>query len=185
MKFFSRYIMTKEHIRLLRESRRVFVKEKVVDYGGNFLEHVQHEKGIWVAPVDDPILEELDHLQIYEQPIFDKVVGRWKNYEYDSLSWRLKKYMREKDVVFFDRWYRKQKFKDMVPIDEIDKRLQILEREKGELTNEDIEAVILGRRRTSTYKKARDSARRAYANLLGLIRANLDRFDAFVTLTFA
>ncbi|WP_420769192.1 rolling circle replication-associated protein (plasmid) [Parageobacillus thermoglucosidasius] len=177
--------MTKEHIRALRESRRVFVKDKLVDFDGNFVEHVHHEKGVWVAPIDDPILEELDSLQIYEQPIFDEEVGRWVNYDYSSLSWRLKKYMQEKDSVFFDRWYKKQKFKDIVPVEEFDKRIQRLEKEKGELSNEDIEAILVGKRKTSTYKKARDSARRAYASLIGLIRANLDKFNAFVTLTFA
>jgi hypothetical protein len=177
--------MTKEHIRLLRESRRVFVKEKIVDYGGNFLEHVQHEKGIWVAPIDDPILDEINSIQIYDRPIWNKEVGRFVNYDYSSLSWRLKKYMQEKDAEFFNRWYKKQKLKDMIPLEEYDKRLQRLEREKGELTNEDIENVLTGKNKTSVYKKARDSARRAYSSVLGLIRANLDKFDAFVTLTFA
>lgn len=185
MKFFSKYIMTREHVRALRESRRVFVKDKLVDFDGNFVEHVHHEKGIWVAPADDPILDELDSLQVYEQPIFDKTVGRWKNYDYNSLSWRLKKYMQEKDAEFFNRWYKKQKFKDLIPVEEIDKRLLRLEKEKGVLTSEDIEDILTGKNKTSICKKARDSARRAYASLIGLIRANLDKFDAFVTLTFA
>lgn len=185
MKFFSKYIMTREHIRALRESRRVFVKDKLVDFDGNFVEHVHHEKGIWVAPADDPILDELDSLQIYEQPVFDETVGRWRNYDYNSLSWRLKKYMQEKDVEFFNRWYKKQKLKDLIPVEEIDKRLLQLEKEKGVLTSEDIEDILTGKNKTSTYKKARDSARRAYSSLIGLIRANLEKFDAFVTLTFA
>lgn len=185
MKFFSKYIMTREHIRALRESRRVFVKDKLVDFDGNFVEHIHHEKGVWVAPIDDPILEELDSLQIYEQPIFDKEIGRWVNYDYSSLSFRLKKYMQEKDAVFFNKWYKKQKLKDIVPVEEYDKRLQRLEKEKGELTNEDIESVLVGKQKTSTYKKARDSARRAYSSMLGLVRTNLEKFDAFVTLTFA
>ncbi|MBY6269938.1 MAG: hypothetical protein CW344_17270 [Parageobacillus thermoglucosidasius] len=186
MKFFSKYIMTKEHMRFLRESRRVYAKEKVVEFSGNFLEHTRHERGIWVRPENDPILEELDALKIYDEPVWDSEAKRWKNYEYSSLSWSLKSYISRMDPIAFNKWYKKHKLMDILQVQEFDKRLQLIEKEKGELTSEDIECALLGRgRTTSIYKKAKDSARRAYSNLLGLIRANLDKFDAFVTLTFA
>ncbi|MBY6270398.1 rolling circle replication-associated protein [Parageobacillus thermoglucosidasius] len=185
MKFFSKYIMTKEHMRFLRESRRVYVKEKVVEFSGNFLEYTRHERGIWVRPKNDPILEELDELEIYDEPIWDSEAKRWKNYEYSLLSWNLRRYISKMDSVAFAKWYKKHKLKDLLQVQDFDRRLQLIEKEKGELTNEDIESVLLGRKKSSIYKKAKVSARRAYSNLLGLIRANLDKFDAFVTLTFA
>lgn len=186
MKFFSKFIMTKEHLKYLRESRKVYVNAKVVDYSSHFFEHVHHEKGIWVYPSDDPLLDEINNIKTYGELFFDEKIKRYKNYDYDSLSRCLKVYMQKKDADFFNKWYKQHKFKDNVHEWNFDRQIAILEREKGELTNEDLEAVLLGKVMvTSTYKKAKDSARRAYSNLLGLIRANLDKFGSFFTLTFA
>lgn len=188
MKFFSKYIMTREHIRALRESRKVYVKHKVVDYALNFVEHYDFAGGVWVYPENDSLLEEIEKIKIYDKPVYDERIGRYVNYDYYSLSYQLRAYMQKKDAEFFDKWYKKHKFKDAVPVHEYDRCLKRLEEEKGELTNDDLEAVLIGKvetQKASTYKKARFSARRAYANLLGLIRANLDKFESFVTLTFA
>jgi len=74
-----------------------------------------------------------------------------------------------------------------VPTEEYDKRLEKLERYKSDYSDEDFENyVMLGRPvPTPNYKKAYDSARRAYAAVNSYLKSNVHTLTNFVTLTFA
>lgn len=183
-KFFSRSFLHDYHIKALKDSRRVYVKNKVMEYDSNFVEHVNSEKGILVLPKKDELLDMINNVERFDYVIHAIKTGEYCNYIYDDLPDKLKKYMREKDHMFFTMWLRRHKNCLNVDYDAKEGRLQ---RVKGEVTVNDFEKhVMLGKPIPSTIgKKAKESSRRSYKEVNALIKCNINDFKYFVTLTFA
>ena len=178
-KFFSTKYMKKGHIAWLRRSRRIIASDKVVAYGDAFLEHYEFEKSIWVYPEDDWLIKELDQLEI----------GENGEYDYSKLSPAFKKYMRFKDDEFFNKAFSLWKSADLIAGRKLDRALDNLEeRYQRELFTDEIQSLLnneITAKITPTWVKAKNSSRKAYKTVNGLIKANLDKFTSFVTLTFA
>lgn len=179
-KFFSTKKMLPGHIKALRRSRRVLASEKVLTYdNGSFFEHSHFEKAVYVLMPNDPILKELDALEIAENG----------DYDYSSVSPVIKRYMRLKDDEFFNKAYSEWKNSDRFKTLREEREIERIEEhyERG-LFSDELETILSGDKvkfETSSYIKAKKSNRRAYKTVLELIRANLETFESFITLTFA
>jgi len=107
-----------------------------------------------------------------------------KNYDWGLLSPSMKRFIREQDIVAYNRQYA-----DIYKInyDAYDRRIERLRAIYPVITDDMlVDYVLLGKTiPTTSYKKAMDSARRSYKKVNGIIKANLDVFDTFITLTFA
>ena len=171
--------MKKGHIDWLRRSRRVLASDKIVHYDGSFMEHYEYENAVWVYPKDDWLLKELEQLEIGEEG----------EYDYKKLSPAFKKYLRFKDDEFFNKAYSLWKASNVIAGRKLDRALDGLEEKYDrELFADEIQSLLnneLKAKITPTWVKAKNSSRRAYKTVNELIRANLDKFDTFVTLTFA
>lgn len=179
-KFFSTKYMTKGHLDALKKSRKVPVTEKVMHYdGGAFLEHMKYEKALYVYPKDDAILKELDELDL----------GENGEYDYKSLSSEFKKYMRLKDDEFFNKAFSEWKFSREIELARQERAIDNLEDYYDrELFEDELIDILSGDKpkiEKPVFVKARNSSRRAYKTVIELIRANLDKFETFITLTFA
>ena len=179
-RFFSTKYMTKGHIDAIRRSRRILVTDKVLNYdSGMFLEHINYGQPLFVKPKDDPILKELEGLQL----------GEFGEYDYSSLSKEFKRYMRFKDDELFNKayhdWKNSDRFADLKKDRIID---QLEDKYDRDLFESELFDVLSGKRVKNVkpvWVKARASNRRAYKTVLELIRANLNTFESFITLTFA
>lgn len=191
LKFFSKAVMMPHHIKALRKYRKIITNEKVIDYQGNMVDVVKFEKPIYVFPLSDSILTELDNLVINDDC----------SYDYSGLSSEFKRYMKEIDERCYQNEYRYYKeferrnersneFLDRV-LTQVDYVRYEFEEKGLEFTEEHEEQYFrmfyetLNKRKDTDYEKARRSARRRYEKVLGLIRSNLDSFENFVTMTFA
>lgn len=179
-RFFNTKKMLEGHVKALRRSRRKLVTEKVLNYENElFFEHDSFEKAVYVMPDDDFILNELATIEIAENG----------DYDYSALSPAFKRYMRLKDDEFFNKayndWANRDKMKELRENREIDKVEGHYDRG---LFESELEMILSGDRvkiETPMHIKARKSNRRAYKTVMELIRANIDMFESFVTLTFA
>lgn len=172
LKYFSKTYMTDEAIRWLKRSRKEIVYGKLVEFENGILELYDFEKPILVKKQNDSLLQEIETL-------------KEGLYDFDKLSSSLKKYMREKDNLFFNKAYR-----EYVRSKEIDNvvRGEIIALESLNVNPEEFMNFWNGRKKLHTtpeWKKLKDSTRRTYKTVNDLIRANLTKFDVFVTLTFA
>lgn len=171
--------MKKGHIDYLRRSRRVLATDKIVHYEGGFMEHYEYEQAVWVYPKDDWLLKELEAMEI----------GKEGEYDYKKLSPEFKRYMRFKDDEFFNKAYSLWKSAHVIAGRKLDRAIDSMEeRFDRELFAEEIQSLLnneIKAKITPTWVKAKNSSRRAYKSVNELIRANLDKFDTFVTLTFA
>lgn len=188
MKFFSKKFLTDEHIKVLKNSRKIYAKDKIVKHAGNFVEVINFEKRIKVLPEKDEILEMIDQVERFD-PEWNLIMNadweEYRNYRYEDLPPKLRSYMSNMDDYYFAVWFSKltksNSFERYQRLE--DRLLQMNE----EITDEEFEKyVLLGQPIPNTLgKKAKDSARRSYKVVNGYIKSNIHRFTNFVTLTFA
>lgn len=168
---------------------------RIVDYGGNWLQVSTHEKLVWVNG-SGLLYEEYEKLVERTKDVWIKFImvpdgngGQiekmvpW-NYDFDSLPRILRDHIEEQDEKMFHRYY--SYFKG-VSAEEYNRRLERLEKIIPDFTDGDFQRyVMLGHPLpTPQYKKALDSARRAYGKVKALLMCNINDFSEFVTLTFA
>lgn len=164
-----------------------FKAQRIVDYGGNWLQVSTHEKMVRVNGTS-PLHEEFERLVERTKDVWfhivDGKITRPKNYDYDSLSRSFRAYMKDQDERAYHEYYRRL---SGVGVDEYNRRLERLEKLLPEYTDDDFERyVMLGYGLpTPQYKKALDTARRAYGKVKALLMCNINDFSEFVTLTFA
>lgn len=188
MKFFSKKFLDEEMILALKESRKVYVKNKVVNYNDNFIELINFEECLRVYPEQDELLDMINDIKLFDEwERLDWVLeyGYDANYDYSNLPKKLRNYMQEMDALFFARWMNRVK---RSPCNyNYDAREERLEKMIPEYSEEEYKRhVILGQPVPSTLgKKAKDSARRSYKKVREICSANVHTFDTFVTLTFA
>lgn len=186
MKYFSKRFIEKEDIEILKKTRRRFVRNKIINHNGNFVEHLNTERYFAVVPEDDEILKLIEE---YLEPALDDTWfdEKWrpKNYDYSKLPSKLKSYMYAMDSLFFHNHY--TEVSEGVSVQEYNRILARIESTMPEYTQGDIDDyLMLGKPiPTPLGKKARDSARRAYKTVNGILKANINKFSHFVTLTFA
>lgn len=187
MKFFSKEFMTDEHLKALIESRKKYVRNKIVRHNGNYLEVVNMEKGLRVLPKpeEDELLKEILEIERFDEIIHVLKTGEYKNYHYEKLSKRLRNYMQSLDALLLGGWIRKVKYSPSE--EEYNRKEERLEKLIPNYTEEDyLNHVILGKPIPTTLgKKAKESGRRAYKTVKEILMSNVGRFKYFVTLTFA
>jgi hypothetical protein len=158
-----------------------------VNHNGNFLEHIKMQKYITVsADEDDEIINLIElHLDTAVNDIWFDEQWRPKNYDFELLPKKLKKYMHEWDMTFYNLYAHRVMNKPKA--EDYNRRIERLEKAMPEYTDDDFEAhVLIGRPIPSTIgKKAKESARRAYRMVNALLKSNVNRFTHFVTFTFA
>lgn len=160
---------------------------RIVDYGGNWLQVSTHEKMVRVNG-KNKLYEEYERLVERTKDVWfhieDEKIVRPKNYDYELLSRSFKKYMKDQDERAYHEYYRRLKG---VSEEEYNRRLERLEKTLPDYTDDDFERyVMLGNSLpTPQYKKALDTARRAYGKVKALLMCNINDFTEFVTLTFA
>jgi hypothetical protein len=185
MKFFSKILITDEQIKMLKESRKVYVRNKVISHNGNFVEFVNMEKGLKVYPKQDDIIDLIkEHL---EPRLDDYWLEDYKlhNYKFDRLPSKLKKYMLEKDSLFFSFWLKRVTYTTSTEM--YNSREERLSKLIPDYSDDDyIKYVLLGHGIPSTIgRKARESARRSYKTVMSLLKSNVNLFTNFMTFTFA
>lgn len=179
--------MLPKHLKALKDSRKVFTKNKLINYNSNFIEHVMMDKGMYVFPKNDELLEMINSIHIFDElEQFDYVMEHdlkeWVNYDFNSLPDKLKNYMAEKDYFFYSIECNRH-----FSTPDYDRREERLFSMRSEVSIEEFERyVLLGHSiPTALGKKAKDSARRAFYTVTDYIRCNVHLFKQFVTLTFA
>lgn len=190
--------MNDKHLKALRDSRKIYVKNKRVVYSDNFVEFYKNEKSRKILPDNDEILKMINDIKILnENEVFLQLLqtGKYQNYDFESLPKELKRYMRQIDNYYFEVEYQQYlRQKNGVNIEEYEKKEEqfykvygALEGVEGAIERSGLyeKHVILGHNISTLGKKAKDSARRAYKTVIGLYRANAHKFKYFVTLTFA
>ena len=94
MKFFDKKIMTDEHIIALRESRKIKVKNKIINYNNNFIELINMESGLRVFPENDELLDMINSIERFD-PDWNCFVNQdwneYRNYKYEELPPKLKR----------------------------------------------------------------------------------------------
>ena len=188
MKFFDKKIMTDEHIIALRESRKIKVKNKIINYNNNFIELINMESGLRVFPENDELLDMINSIERFD-PDWNCFVNQdwneYRNYKYEELPAKLKRYMRDMDALFFARWMKS--VNRSAPCSYYEQKEERLLTMIPNYTEEEYaKYVVLGQPIPSTLgKKAKDSARRSYKTVSALFKANAELFKQFVTFTFA
>lgn len=185
LRFFNYYTLESHHIKALKDSRKVFVKNKIVDYNSNFAELIKMEKGIYVLPKNDEILDMINDIHFldgWEQFEYSTRVGKWCNYIFEDLPLKLQRYIKDLDFQYYNLSYSKH-----VSSPDYDRREQRLFSLISEPSMDEYERyVLLGHSIPSTLgKKAKESSRRSFYTVTDLIRSNVHLFKHFVTLTFA
>lgn len=190
LRYFSRSVITREHIENLKNSLKKNKKNKIINYNDNFIEHTVMEKGIRLLDKEDEIfllikeyLEPwLDDWYVMQKQI---ELGRWQAYDFYKLPRKLQSYMLSVDTMLHANWWRNVGYS--TSIEEYDRREQQLKSLIPEYTQDDYDRyVLLGHRIPDTDgKKARAAARRAYKVLNEIIKCNIDKFEQFVTFTVA
>lgn len=189
MKYLSKRYLSWSDFEYLREGRKRYIYKKIINHNDNFVETMDYQipMSIMPGPGEDEILDLLDgelEPRLRDPWFIFTDDGRalpW-NYDYDKLSPKLKSYLWQMDALLFERAYRSGRTDDFY-----DRRIDRLEKVLPEYTDADFERyVIVGEPiPTPEAKKAKDSARRAYKAVNGIIKSNINRFSHFVTLTFA
>lgn len=179
--------MTDEHIKLLRDSRKIYAKDKIVKHGDNFVEVVNFEKRVKVYPENDELLDMINNIERFDASWNLVVHQDWeeyRNYRYEDLPRKLKTYISKMDHYYFAVWYSKLTTNSMDRYERAEQRLLDLQ---GEISDEAfLNHVVLGKPIPNTLgKKAKDSARRSYKMVNQYIKTNIHRFTNFLTFTFA
>lgn len=187
MKYFSKKFLRSSDLKVLRKGLLETRSHRIVDYGGNWLQVSHHDKLVHIKGQGDLWIE------------YERLVERCKdvwidfesnppcpfNYDWSSLSPAFKRYMREQDEiqyhVYYSRLFKGQSTEDY------NRRLDKLEKYMESYNDDDFRKyVLLGYPiPTPNYKKALDSARRAYNQVNGLLKSNINEFTEFLTFTFA
>lgn len=188
MKFFDKKIMTDEHIIALRESRKIKVKNKIINYNNNFIELINMESGLRVFPENDELLDMINSIERFDPDwncFINQDWGEYRNYKYEELPAKLRRYMHDMDALFFARWVKSVNRSAPVSYYE-QKEERLFTMIPGFTEEEYAKYVVLGHPIPSTLgKKAKDSARRSYKTVSALFKANAELFKQFVTFTFA
>jgi hypothetical protein len=187
LKFFSEKFLTDEHIKVLRESRKIYAKDKIVRHGDNFVEVVNFEKRMKVFPQKDELLHMIDSIERFDAEwnmVQHMSWDEYRNYRWEDLPSKLRSYIRNFDSYYFSVWFNKLTSKQYDRYDRAERRLLEV---KGAVTDDDFEKyVLLGKPIPNTLgKKAKDSARRSYKTVNNYIKSNIHRFTTFLTFTFA
>lgn len=145
-----------------------------------------HEKLVRVR-VQGDLSDEFDRLVERTKDVwinFDAPTPYPYNYEWDRLSSAMKRYIKEQDEIHYHEYYKRLQGPST---DDYNRRLERLMKVIPDFTDDDFKRyVILGHSPpTPGYKKALDSARRAYQTVNGLLKCNVHEFTDFITLTFA
>lgn len=186
LKYFSERFIRKEDIDILKKTRRKYVRHKVINHNGNFVEHLTTEKLMGVVDRDDEIYKMIkEHLEPALEDVWFDEKWRPKNYSYRSLPRELRSHIFAVDQMMYDVAYKEHA--NGIGADEYNRRVDKLRMLIPDHTDDDfVDYVLLGKTiPTPLGKKAKDSARRAYKTVNGLFKANINRFTHFVTLTFA
>ena len=171
--------MSPEQLKSLKDYRKKYVCDSVINYGGAFVEHKKFEKGIWVKPKDgeDHVLEYLKR--------FDKEY----KYNFNQLPKAIQNYFLFVDEVLYQKEYRQHDTNLDDAIKKYEKMIEKAEKVNGrELTYEETLEIIEGKKiryEDTTFKKLRRSVNRAYGMIQAYSRCNTDVFKYFVTFTFA
>lgn len=180
--------MTDEHLKALRDSRKVYASDKIVRHNNNYVEVINYEKRMKVYPKNDELLDMINSVERFDAEwncITNMSWDEYRNYRYEDLPSKLRAYMSSIDAYYFAVWLSKLTKTDSFERYERaeDRLLQI----KGEVADDDfVKHVLLGNPIPNTVgKKAKDSARRSYKQVNAYIKSNIHRFTRFVTLTFA
>ena len=194
LRYFNIHYLSDNDLKLLQRGLYELQYSKLIDYGGNFVEVIKHEKAIRSAR-SHGLYEEFQRLKetcketyIVMPPAGDLTPRNTypQNYVWGDLSKEMRDYIKYQDVVCYERQY--AEIKHGVPLEQYDRRLDRYYKYYGlDGTDELFERhVLLGHPvPTAGYKKAMDSARRAYKTINGLVKANISDLGYFVTLTFA
>jgi hypothetical protein len=189
LRFFSKKFLTDEHIKKLKDSRKIYAKDKVIQHGDNFVEVINYEKRVKVYPQNDELLDMINSIEFHcpiEYMIMNGITKKnYCNYIYDDLPSKLRSYMSKMDAYFFAVWFSEHmNGNSFVRYQRLEDRLYAV---NDAVTDEDFEKyVILGRSIPSTLgKKAKDSARRSYKSVNAIIKTNIHKFTTFLTFTFA
>jgi hypothetical protein len=185
LRYFSKREITAEQIEVLIESRKIIVKDKIINHNGNFVEHVNMEHGLKVLPENDLILEQIRRHLIPCLEDFWLEDFQLNNYRFNDLPRELKRYMLDKDSLFFSFWCKRVTYRPS--IDQFDRMEERLERMIPDYTEGQYARHVINGQAipTSLGKKAKDSARRSYKTVNSLIKSNIHLFKNFVTFTFA
>lgn len=135
------------------------------------------EKAIRVKPKDDPVL-------MLMQEILIPLIGS-SDFQYKNLPSAIKKEMFKLDSLYFEQWVNKKKKQaDVDYYDDREKKLSVV---IPNYTPEEYEKyVLLSHPIPSTLgRRAKESARRAYKTINGLLKSNIHLFKTFITLTIA
>lgn len=171
--------MSPEQLKILKDYRKKYVCDSVVDYGGAFVEHKKFEKGIWVNPKsgDDSVYEYLKR--------FDKEY----KYKFSELPKPVRDHMLMVDEVLYQKTYRQHENNIDDAIRNYEKMIEKAEKIQGrQLTYSETLEILEGKKvryEDTTFKKLRRSVNRAYGMIQAYSRCNTDVFKYFVTLTFA
>jgi hypothetical protein len=188
LKFFNKKFLTDEHIKVLKDSRKMYAKDKIVKLGDNYVEVINFENRIKVFPKKDKILDMINNIERFDPHwncVLHKSWDEFRNYRFEDLPKDLRNYMQKMDAYYFTTWLNKLTTSDDVErYDRAERRLFEI---NGDVSDEDFEKyVLLGNTIPNTLgKKAKDSARRSYKVVNDYIRTNIHRFTNFVTFTFA
>ena len=172
MKYFNEKYLTAENIAWLKRSRKELAYGKILEFENGIYEVYDFEKPVFVKKRNDSLLEYIERLQEGE-------------YDFKTLPKELRDYMKQKDSEFFNKAYRDyQKSKET----DISARNELQLLGNIDVSYDEFMEYWNGRKKihsTPLWKKVNDSTRRTYKTVNDLIRANLDKLDVFVTLTFA
>lgn len=195
LRYFNRHYLSDSDLKILSKGLYNLEYSKLINYNDNFKEQISHEKAIRSTRTH-PLHDEFRQLKetCKDTYIVFPLDGAPpspkntypKNYEWTSLSSQMKAYIREQDIIAFNNQYRQ--ITSGVDVEVYNSRLERFLRVYGtDYTDEQFyQCVALGYPiPTLQYKKAMDSARRAYKVVNGLVKANIHELNYFITLTFA
>lgn len=190
MNYFNRNVITREQIDGLKGTLKKYIKNKIINYKNNYIDHSVIEKGMLVVDREDEIFQLIEqHLEPWLDDwwILQKQIseGAWVAYDFYKLPCNLRKYMYKVDSMLAGRWYSSIRYK--ASVDDYERKEQALKAVIPDFTQEEYDKyVLLGHSVPNTLgKKARDSARRSYKTVNEIIKCNMDKFEHFVTFTIA
>lgn len=193
--FFNNYRIEQQHIDMIKNDRKIAVKNKSIEYGDIQTHLITYDKAIRVNREHDEILEDIkNNIFPFDLEIVDddgKIHNG--NYIFANLKKETKRYIREKDRLFsiFEYNHYKEVCDSRNIYDYREQRLMKLYKDL-ETTDNDLfnsmyeDIVVLGHTLPLPIaNKAYMSARRAYKEVKKLALTNSKEFKHFCTFTFA